>query len=225
MKHIKSFQKHNEEISLKGAIATGAVIGGLATGGAYLHDKNIEPKEIVQSQHVDIPNSFQLKKKMLSIGTDMYITNDNRDNFGKIEERTLSWGRTFQYYDNTGKILATAKQEVFSFGTKINISDESGQKIGSVEQEIIESMFSLHSIYSIKDKNDKLIAKSKKLDFFTSNVNIFDVSGNFVANFDQRAFTISDKWNCKIDNTTIDKRLIIYIPSFVSATQADKREK
>lgn len=41
MKHIKSFQKHNEEISLKGAIATGAVIGGLATGGAYLHDKNI----------------------------------------------------------------------------------------------------------------------------------------------------------------------------------------
>jgi uncharacterized protein YxjI len=225
MKHIKSFQKHNEEISLKGAIATGAVIGGLVTGGAYLHDKNIEPKEITQSNHVDIPKSFQLKKKIISIGTDMYITNDNRDNFGKIEERTLSWGRTFQYYDNTGKILATAKQEVFSFGTKINITDESGQRIGSVEQEIIESMFSLHSIYSIKDKNGELIAKSKKLDFFTSNVDIFDVSGKFVANFDQRAFTISDKWNCKIESTSIDKRLIIFIPSFVSAAQSDKREK
>jgi uncharacterized protein YxjI len=225
MKHIKSFQKHNEEINLKGVLATGALIGGLATGASYLHDKGIEPKEIVQSQHVDIPNSFQLKKKMLSIGTDMYITNDNRDNFGKIEERTLSWGRTFQYYDNTGKILATAKQEVFSFGTKINITDESGQKIGSVEQEIIESMFSLHSIYSIKDKNGKLIAKSKKLDFFTSNVDIFDTSGKFVANFDQKAFTLSDKWNCKIENTAIDKRLIIFIPSFVSAAQDDKREE
>jgi uncharacterized protein YxjI len=225
MKHIKSFQKHNEEISLKKAIATGAVIGGLATGGAYLHDKNIEPKEIVQSNHVDIPNSFQLKKKILSIGTDMYITNDNRDNFGKIEERVLSWGKTFQYYDNTGKILSTAKQEVFSFGTKINITDESGQKIGSVEQEIIESMFSLHSIYSIKDENDEVIATSKKLDFFTSYVDIFDASGKFVANFDQRAFTIADKWNCKIESTSIDKRLIIFIPSFVSSAQSDKREK
>lgn len=225
MKHIKSFQKHNEEVSLKKTLATGAILGGLATGGAYLHDKNIEPKEIVQSQHVDIPNSFQLKKKILSIGTDMYITNSNRDNFGKIEERTLSWGRTFQYYDNTGKILATAKQEVFSFGTKISITDENGEKIGSVEQELFESMFSLHSIYSVKDKNDEVVAKSKKLDFFTSNVDIFDMSGNFVANFDQRSFTISDKWNCKIDNTTIDKRLIIFIPSFVSAAQDDKREK
>ena len=74
-------------------------------------------------------------------------------------------------------------------------------------------------------KNDEVIAKSKKLDFFTSNVNIFDVSGKFVANFDQRAFTLSDKWNCKIENTEIDKRLIIFIPSFVSAAQSDKREK
>jgi uncharacterized protein YxjI len=155
----------------------------------------------------------------------MYITNDNRENFGKIEERVLSWGKTFQYYDNTGKILSTAKQEVFSFGTKINITDESGQKIGSVEQEIIESMFSLHSIYSIKDENDEVIATSKKLDFFTSYVDIFDTSGKFVANFDQRAFTIADKWNCKIESTQIDKRLIIFIPSFVSSAQSDKKEK
>ena len=222
MKHIKSFQKHNEEVSLKKTLATGAILGGLAGGLGYLHDKSIEPREIVQSQHVDIPNSFQLKKKIISIGTDMYVTNDNRDNFGKIEERTLSWGRTFQYYDNTGKILATAKQEVFSFGTKINITDENGEKIGSVEQELLESMFSFYSIYSIKDATGKVIAKSKKIDFFAANVDIFDMSGQFVANFDQSGFKL--KWDCKIESTSIDKRLLIFIAPFISATQEDKQE-
>ena len=223
MKHIKSFQKHNEEINLKKTLATGAILGGLAGGLGYVHDKSIEPKEIVQSQHVDIPSSFQLKKKIISIGTDMYVTNDNRDNFGKIEERTLSWGRTFQYYDNTGKILATAKQEVFSFGTKINITDENGEKIGSVEQELLESMFSFYSIYSIKDETGKVIAKSKKIDFFATNVDIFDMSGQFVANFDQSGFKL--KWDCKIESTSIDKRLLIFIAPFISAAQEDKQEE
>lgn len=223
MKHIKSFQKHNEEVSLKKTLATGAILGGLAGGLGYVHDKSIEPREIVQSQHVDIPNYFQLKKKMLSIGTDMYVTNDNRDNFGKIEERTLSWGRTFQYYDNTGKILATAKQEIFSFGTKINITDENDEKIGSVEQELFESMLSFYSIYSIKDATGKTIAKSKKIDFFSANVDIFDMSGQFIANFDQSGFKM--KWDCKIESSSIDRRLLIFIGPFISAAQDDKEEE
>lgn len=245
MKHIKSFQKHNEEVSLKKTLATGAILGGLAGGLAgglvYVHDKSIEPRETVQSQHVDIPNYFQLKKKMLSIGTDMYVTNDNRDNFGKIEERTLSWGRTFQYYDNTGKILATAKQEIFSFGTKINITDENGEKIGSVEQELFEfstfrwvklpsgsflrkiPMLSFYSIYSIKDATGKTIAKSKKIDLFSANVDIFDMSGQFVANFDQSGFKM--KWDCKIESSSIDRRLLIFIGPFISAAQDVKREE
>lgn len=223
MKHIKSFQNHNEEINLKKTIAAGALLGGLAGGVGYMHDKSIEPKEIVQSKHTDIPNSFKLKKKMLSIGTDMYVTDDNRSNFGKIEERTLAFGRTFQYYDNTGKILTTAKQEIFSIGTKIDISDESGKLIGSVEQEILESMFSFYSIYSIKDETGTVIAKSKKLDFFTTNVEIFDMSGNLVVSLDQSAFKY--EWSCNIKSTSIDKRLVIFIPSFISAAQDDKEEE
>lgn len=223
MKHIKSFQNHNEEINLKKTIAAGALLGGLAGGVGYMHDKSIEPKEIVQSKHTDIPNSFKLKKKMLSIGTDMYVTDDNRSNFGKIEERTLAFGRTFQYYDNTGKILTTAKQEIFTIGTKIDISDESGKLIGSVEQEILESMFSFYSIYSIKDETGTVIAKSKKLDFFTTNVDIFDMSGNLVVSLDQSPFKY--EWSCNIKSTSIDKRLVIFIPSFISAAQDDKEEE
>ena len=223
MKNIKSYEEFNEEINLKKAVVGAGILAGLGTGLGYLHDKSVEPKELIQSQHVDIPNTFKMKSKMLTMGTDMYVTNDNRDNFGKVEERILSWGKTFQYYDNTGKVKATAKEEVFSWGTKINISDSSGNHIGSVEEEIIESMFSLHSIYSIKDAGGNVIAKSKKIEFFVANVDIFDNSGGFVANFSQEGFTFGDVWDVTIQSD-IDKRLIIFIPSFISSAQAERSD-
>lgn len=224
MKNIKSYEDfYNEEINLKKAAIGAGIVGGLLTGGAYLHDKSIEPTELVQSQHVDIPNTFKLKSKILTFGTDMYVTNDNRDNFGKIEERLLSWGKKFEYKDNTGNLIATAKEEIFTWATKIDISDSSGKFIGSVEQEIIESMFSWYSIYSIKNADGDVIAKSKKLDFWTTNVDIFDNDGNIIANFSQEAFTISDKWDVSITGK-IDKRLIIFIPSFISSSQSEKED-
>lgn len=221
MRNIKTYQEFNEEINLKTAVVGAGLLAGLYGGVSYLHDKSTEPKEIVQSQHVDIPNNFKLKSKMLSIGTDMYITNDSRDNFGKIEERVLSWGKTFQYYDNTGKIKATAKEEVLSWGTKIDISDSSGNKIGSVEEEIIESMLSIRSVYSIKDANGDVIAKSKKLELFVASVDIFDNDGSFVANFSQEGFTMGDVWDVTIQSD-IDKRLIVFIPSFISSAQSER---
>lgn len=222
MKKVKTYQEFtNEEINLKKALIGGAIVGGIGLGAGYLHDKSVEPKELIQSQHVDIPDNFKMKSKMLSMGTDMYVTNDNRDNFGKIEERILSWGKTFQYYDNTGKIVATAKEEVFSWGTKIDILDSNNNQIGSVEEEIIESMFSLHSIYSIKDANGNVIAKSKKIEFFVADVDIFDNSGKFVANFSQEGFTIGDVWDVNIQGE-IDRRLIIFIPSFISSAQSER---
>lgn len=71
MKNIKSYTEYNEEISIKGA----------------------EPTEVNQTIHNEIPNDFKVESKILSFGTDMYITNDIKENFGKIEERILSLGK------------------------------------------------------------------------------------------------------------------------------------
>jgi uncharacterized protein YxjI len=223
MKNIKNYNDFtNEEINLKKALVGGALAAGLATGGAYIHDKSIEPTELVQSIHTDIPNNFQMKQKILTFGTDMWITNNNRDNFGKVEERIFSWGKKFEYIDNTGKKIATAKEEIFTLWTKIDISDENGKHIGTVEQEILESMMSIiHSVYSIKDANGNIIAKSKKLDFFTTFVDLYDMDGKQVASFSKKVFTLSDKWDVNISGD-IDKRLIIFIPSFISSAQAEK---
>jgi len=180
---------------------------------------------MVQSQHTDIPNNFQMKQKILTFGTDMWLTNDNKDNFGKIEERILSWGKKFEYIDNTGKKLATAKEQIFTLWTKIDITDENGKYIGTVEQEVIESLTSLiYSVYSIKDANGNVIAKSKKIDFFTTFVDLYDMEGKPVASFRKKVFTLSDKWDVNITGD-IDKRLIVFIPSFISSAQAERENK
>lgn len=228
MKHLKTYENFNsnttnEELNLKKTLVGGALAAGLLGGGAYYHDKSIEPTEIVQSQHVDIPNQFQMKQKILTFGTDMWVTNDNKDNFGKVEERLLSWGKKFEYIDNTGKKTATAKEQILTLWTKIDISDENGNHIGTVEQEIMESLSSLiYSIYSIKDANGNVIAKSKKIDFFTTDVDLYDNKGNHIASFHKKVFTLSDKWDVNIKGD-IDKRLIIFIPSFISSSQAERR--
>jgi hypothetical protein len=155
MRYLKTYEvfkpEINEEISLKKTLVGGALAAGLLGTGAYIHDKSIEPTEIVQSQHTDIPNNFQMKQKILTFGTDMWLTNDNKDNFGKVEERIFSWGKKFEYIDNTGKNLATAKEQIFTLWTKIHISDDNGNHIGTVEQEVIESLTSLiYSVYFYK---------------------------------------------------------------------------
>ena len=83
--------------------------------------------------------------------------------------------------------------------------------------------FSIYSIYSIKDANGKVVAKSEKLDLFTSTVNIYDNSGTLIVAMDKDFISFGDDWDVSINN--IDKRLVAFIPAFISKSQQDKKEE
>ena len=226
MRYLNNYNdfKVNEEIKLKNAIIGGALAAGLVgcnTNSSTSNNQNdprIEQTQGVSSQDLELSNSFTMDQALLSIGTDMEISTG-----GKVEERTLSWGKKFEYFDANGNLKATAKEEVFSLGVVINISDENGNKIGSVEQEILESMFSAYSIYSIKDASGRVVAESDKLDFLTTTVEIEDNEGGSIS-MSKKYFSIGASWDVNI-NTTIDKRLLIFIPSFVTSAQTKKSEE
>lgn len=42
-------------------------LGGLATGGAYMRDKTSAPTEEVSQMKKEIPNSFMINEKLLTI--------------------------------------------------------------------------------------------------------------------------------------------------------------
>lgn len=220
----------NEEINLKKALVGGALAASLAACGPNDNKRSvdIEPYGTERVQEVEktfdqLPSNFNMDEELITFGMDMDITSGG-DTYGKIEERTMNWGRTFELFDNSRNKIATANEEVLSLYTDIKIKDESGKLIGSVEQEIMDSMFSIYSIYSIKDGSGQVIGKSEKLDFFTTEIEIVDNSGSPLVSLDKEFMSIGDSWNIK-SNGNLDNRIVVFIPAFVSAAQAARKSK
>lgn len=220
----------NEEINLKKALVGGALAASLAACGPNDNKRSvdIEPYGTERVQEVEktfdqLPSNFNMDEELITFGMDMNISSGG-DTYGKIEERTMNWGRTFELFDNSRNKIATANEEVLSLYTDIKIKDESGKLIGSVEQEIMDSMFSIYSIYSIKDGSGQVIGKSEKLDFFTTEIEIVDNSGNPLVSLDKEFMSIGDSWNIK-SNGNLDNRIVVFIPAFVSAAQAARKSK
>jgi uncharacterized protein YxjI len=231
MRKVKSYEDFvNEEINLKKALVGGALAASLTACGPNDNKRSVdvEPYGTERVQPVtktfdELPATFDMDEQLITIGMDMDITSGG-DTYGRVEERTMSWGRTFELFDPSHKKIASAKQEVFSLYTDIKIKDESGKLIGSLEQEIMDSMFSIYSIYSIKDGSGRVIGKSEKLDFFTTEIDIVDNSGNSLVSLDKAFMSIGDSWTVKT-NGTLDNRIVVFIPAFVSAAQADKADE
>jgi len=185
------------------------------------HSNSYDNTEVLDT-NTTLPNSLVVQAEFLTIGTDMdlYDTEDNY--YGVVEERTFNLTRTFEYYDKNDKLIAKAKQRFLSWGTVIDINDEQGNSIGTIEQQVFDSFFSLYSKYKIYDANHKQLATSDKLDFFTSNVYIEGSTSN--VKLHQESLTLVDTWDVYI-NGDIDKRLIVFIPAFISAAQTDRQNE
>jgi len=234
MKYIRKYENFqtNEEISRRGliggALAGALALGGIGSGAAYLRDKSSSPTEEVSSVKKEIPNSFMINEKLLTIGGDFWITNKNRENFGKVEQRVFSLGKKFEYFDNTGQLSTTAQEEVLSLYKNIHVKDANGNQIGRIEHEILESAGNIlegQNVYSIYDSEDKIIGKSKADILIKNNVEIYDNVGNLVARFHKPAISLSDRWDCELLNNNIDKRILIFIPCYISSASSKSSKK
>lgn len=231
MRKVKNYEDFvNEEINLKKVLVGGALAASLAACGPNdgKRSVDIEPYGTERVQEVkktfdQLPSDFNMDEELITFGMDMDITSGG-DTYGKIEERTMNWGRTFELFDSSHNKIATAEEEVLSLYTDIKIKDENGKLIGSVEQEIMDSMFSIYSIYSIKDGSGRVIGKSEKLDFFTTEIEIVDNSGNPLVTLDKEFMSIGDSWSVKT-NGNLDNKIVVFIPAFVSAAQAARKSK
>jgi len=221
--YVKNFNEFNE--SLKGKIATAALALGLA--GCDPNTNNWTPPNINHSKSHEITKSntsdtltdkFDIEENLISIGTDFTISTG-----GIIEQRTLNLRTTFEYLQND-KVIASAEKSLLSWGVEIIIYDSKKEKIGSIEEEIIKSMFSIKTIYTIKDAKGTVLGTSKKLDFIGTDIDIYDQSGNIICTMTRPMINLlSDTWTVNIINNKIDKRILIFIPCY--KTYADNERK
>ena len=179
----------------------------------------VEYQPSVDNTPTQPSNTITMDESVLSFGTDFTMSNG-----GKVEERVLSMTSTFEYTDRDGTLVSRAEEEFLSWGVKIDVYDNKHQVIGFIEEEIFESMFSFENTYSIKDGSGKIIAKSKKLDFFSTDIKLYDLSGNLVVMMTRPALNfMGDTWTIEIiKKDVIDERILFLIPPF--KTSEDNRK-
>lgn len=173
------------------------------------------------SPSTKLPDFIALEEDIVSIGTDFVVAGGN----GVIKERVLHFSTVYEYLRDD-KLEAKGETELLAWGTNIIVSDVSGKRIGSIEKEKLASMFSINSIYSIKNAAGDVIAKSRKLDFLETSIDIYNMDGQVVATIKRPMFNVlSDRWTIQVSSLNpVDKRLLLMIPCFKSNKDNDKTE-
>lgn len=226
---ITKFSKFNEEMNIKkalvGTLAATAMACSNPNSNTTINRVGTEVSAPVVKEPTknifDAPKKFRMEEKFMTFGLDMQVTDDDNNDYGVVEQRTMSFTKTFELLDSDRNVIAKGKSRAFSFTTVVDVTDADGKLIGTLEEEIFENLFSLGSLYTIKDSNGKVVGKSKKLDFFTTDVSIKGSSGNI--NMEKEFLSFGDQWEVNF-NGNFDRRLVAFIPSFISSSQKEKNE-
>lgn len=231
MKIKKYTEFVNEELNLKKALIGTTLAATMLSGCDQAEmdkrttsDWHTTETPVKSVDPIELPQSFEMDEVFLTVGTDMNI-NANGKRIGKVEERTLSWGKTFEYFDNTDAKKATGKEKVFSLVTTIEIFDENNKKIGEFEEELLKSLFSFKTYYSLKDGNGNLLGESSKLDLFSTEIELTSPDGQSLCKIYRPAINfISDSWTVEC-SSNIDKRLVVFIPCYKTSADNERKKK
>lgn len=168
---------------------------------------------------------YNINSILFSIGTDMNISSGN-EKIGKIEQRIFNWGRTFELMDPQGKLVATASQRAFSWGVEINVVDCQNRFIGSIKENILDSLFKVHTIYSISGVDGALIGQSTKIELLSTTVRFFNRQNHELAKL-HRPFASwpTEKWQLNKDHLTekMDDRLLVFVAAYKTAADKARR--
>ena len=174
----------------------------------------------------ELPSTFTAQAAYITVGTDLTLS-DDQGSFASIEERTLNLKPTFEYFDASHTLRARAKEEMFTLGTKIDISDGNGNRLGSVEENVLKSFFSIKTSYSIKDASGRELGTSEKLDWAGTKVVIHDSAGKMLVEMKRPYFDLgAATWTINVaHDLPFDQRLVVFIPAFKTAADKERKER
>ena len=153
MKNIKNYNQFVNE-DWKKNLVTGAIAASTLFGaGCSNISKQTDKTEQTTKSKFSIPDEVTLKEKVLAIGTDFKIIGN--DQIGTIKQKVVNITTTFDMYDNDENLVARSEKKLISWGSKTEIYDENHNKIGSIEEEILKSLFKVVTEYRIFDTNGK----------------------------------------------------------------------
>ena len=173
-----------------------------------------------------LPAEFMIKERILSF-TDTFDILAGGKKYGVITQKILSLTRSFKYKDADGNLVAEARSRILSWGSHIDVTDNLGQPIGSIKEQVFKSLFKVYTAYSILDAGGKEIALSEKVDWIGTKLAISDKQGRLVAVIERPWINFfSDHWTVKVrDPQAVDSRLMVMIAAYKTSVDNARRQE
>jgi uncharacterized protein YxjI len=172
-----------------------------------------------------LPAKFKVDERILSWTTTFDIKDDNKT-YGVVTQKFFSLARAFTYDDAQGKCVAKARQRILSWGSHVDVTDCADRPIGSIKEEVMKSLFKVHTTYAILDASGKEVAKSVKVDWIGTEVTL-TAGGRQIAKLTRPWLQwFSDSWDVEVsDATAADTRLIVMIAAYKTSVDNERRRE
>ena len=174
---------------------------------------------------LELPSEFTIREEFFSLTTSLDIKADDKS-FGTVSQKILSLTRAFRYTDATGVCIAEARSRILSWGSHVDVTDCSGAKIGGIKEQVIKSLFKVHTTYSILDAADREVAVSTKVEWISTFLELTKPTGEQIATLQRPWLSIpTDRWTVKItDKAAVDPRLIVMIAAYKTSVDNARRK-
>jgi len=174
-----------------------------------------------------LPDNFQVKERVVFKLKNSFDVEADGVNYGKVSEHLVQLTRSFDFADNTGSTVATASVAIYSWGTEIKIVDSDGKTIGTIKEEVLNSLFSHWNTYEVLDAQGKVIAHSKKSEFFATTITLENKEGQAVAEVRRGMINLAgDSWSVSIkDRSIVDARILPFIAAYKTVSDNEKKAK
>jgi len=169
---------------------------------------------------------YKIVERVFAIGIDFSIETHG-DKIARIDQKHFIWGTAFTLKTAQDELIATAKARVFSWGVKVDVEDCNGNRIGMLDENVIRSMFSLKTIYSLYDSASELQGQSKELNFVGTDITFYNSSKKEIASLNRRVFNpLADKWTLKISSISeLDPSLMFFTAAYKTLADKEREEK
>jgi uncharacterized protein YxjI len=135
--------------------------------------------------------TFQLRRRMFSIGEDFFVQNERGENVFRVDQQMLHIRETFALHDLNGKELATVDRKILAIQPTMNI--ERGGQLWATVRKALFTVFRQH--FSIEVQGDgELEAQG---DILNHEYEIKS-GGQVVATVSKRWFTIRETYGIAI---------------------------
>jgi len=171
-----------------------------------------------------LPNEFCIKEKVMSLVTAFTIKDDNTE-YGDVTREIFHLKTTFSYTNANDKLVMKGKEQILSWGTKIDFYDANDNYIGAIHENVFKSIFKVYTSYTVLDKDKKKIAESEKTDILKTKIILTDNDGKKIAKIERDLINIvRDTWTVDIyQRDKIDVRILPIIAAY--KTYSDNQKK